>query len=151
MTTVVDQEDRPHEFFTVANGGTRLRVEDAPWWLRGWLAVYRRTRRTPLLRNAVPWPFRAFRQRGLLEQVWASNPADVLKVKAYWPLAVRTKVGNCWRFVRHSDDASGTFEPRPCPRAVGWRGEVRIGEKRQVVDACTDHVEGLRNVRMIAR
>ena len=139
----------PTGYFVVKSGSNSLLVDEAPWWLRSWMKAYRRTYDHPRLQGIMPRPMRTFVRRGLVERSWTSDHPESLLVQRHWELAVRTDPEMCWRFVRKRDDVTGAVEVTGCPKDATWRGEVLVGTRRQVVDACGDHTDGLRNLRKI--
>lgn len=139
----------PSGYFVVKSGAHRFLVDEAPWWLRSWMNVYRRAHRHPRLQGIVPRPFRTFVDRDLVESRWTSDHPGSLSIQRYPELAVRTDLEVCWRFLRKHDDEAGSDDVGGCPNDATWRGEIRIGERRQVVDSCEDHLSGLGNLRRI--
>src|SRR6202041_3893393 len=106
--------------------------------------------RYPSLRGIAPRPIHAFVDRGLMEERWSSSahPQSLL-VQRHWELAIRTGADICWRFVQTQNEVTGSLDVTGCPKDVTWRGEVLVGTRRQVIDACDDHTDGMSNLRRI--
>jgi hypothetical protein len=152
VTISVDaSRGEPSGYFVVRSGASKLLVDEAPWWLRLWMTVYRWTNRHPSLRRVAPRPIHTFVDRGLVEERWiSSDHPESLLVQRHWELAIRTGADICWRFVRTQNKFIGSLDITSCPKNATWRGEVLVGERRQVVDACDDHTDGISNLRSIS-